>query len=385
MLYLSRVTYSFALWLFVTGVALAAGFVDGQKAYQDGDYQQALEIIKPLADEGDSRAQALLAIMYDQGRGVEKNAQTAFSWYLKAATQGLPMAQHDVGVKYFQGNGTEQDYREAAQWWEQSATAGLADSQFNLGLMYYRGLGVALDYPKAAALFHQAAEQDHAQAQYSLAVMQAFGQGMDQDYAKALQWFQKAAAQGIAQAQFNLGVFYENGYSVEKNPGLARQWYQRAADQGLEAARKKLVDLDAQTTTQPLEHAIAHPAPGGLPATGAETPAAATPAPTAPAPAATYKREDWIWQQRPNTYTLQLVSLPSEPEALAFLKQHELASKAAYIKVVIEGATRYNVIYGVFNTYDQARQALKTLPQDLQKEKPWVRNFGLLQKMLKTD
>jgi len=372
-------------------VAVYAGDLeDGQAAYQAGDYKKALEILQPLADQGNSQAQAMLGILYDNGQGVEKDPKVALQWYLKAAEQGLPVAQHDVGVRYFQGIGTAQNYVEAAKWWEQAANAGLADSRFNLGLMYYRGLGVKTDYAKAAELFRKAAEQGHGHAQYSIAVMHAFGQGMEKNYSEALKWFRESAAQGVPQAQFNLGVFYENGYGLDKDMKQARQWYQRAADQGLDEARKKLAGLEQQQPAQPREAIVNHPEPAALSQLSVKAPPgkAAAPdkpvaGPDSPGNISGIKREDWVWQQRPDNYTLQLASLLSEEEVLEFIQANKLETGAAYMKIVINGTTRYTVIYGVFKTYHQAQQAVKALPANLQLEKPWVRNFGLLQKMLK--
>ena len=368
---------------------LAQNLEEGQAAYQAKDYKKALQILRPLAEQGNSQAQVMLGILYDNGQGVDKDPREAFKWYLKAAEQGMPVVQHDIGVKYFQGSGVEQNYQEAAKWWEQAANAGLADSQFNLGLMYYRGLGVNTDYHKAAELFGKAADQGHKQAQYSIAVMYAFGQGMDKNYDDALKWFREAAAQGVAQAQFNLGVFYENGYSVGKDMNIARQWYNRAADQGLEEARSKLTELEEHAPAHTQEVAVAHPEPSTLSEISIKTPARQATIHDKPVAdvsktnAGGIKREDWVWQQKPDTYTLQLASLLSESDALKFITANKLESSVAYMKVVINSTTRYTIIYGVYNTYDQAQRAVKTLPVDLQRDKPWVRNFGQLQKMLK--
>ena len=380
------------LLLIFPGSVFAQDLDEGQAAYQAKDYPKALQILKPLAEQGNSQAQAILGLMYDNGHGVNKDPTEAFKWYLKAAEQGIPVVQHDVGVKYFQGMGVAQNYQEAAKWWEQAANAGLSDSQFNLGLMYYRGLGMKIDYPKAAELFRKAADQGHGLAQYSMAVMYAFGQGMDKDYTEALKWFRKSAAQGVPQAQFNLGVFYENGYGLDKDMNIARQWYKSAADQGLEEARKKLAELDQHAPTHPQDVVVTHPEPSTLSAAAiAIKKPAGSPGPVPGKPAANagtasaggIKREDWVWQQKPDTYTLQLASLLSEGEALKFVHANKLETGAAYMKVVINATTRYTVIYGVYNTYDQAQRAVKTLPANLQQDKPWVRNFGLLQKMLK--
>jgi FOG: TPR repeat, SEL1 subfamily len=283
--------------------------------------------------------------------------------------------------------------------WELAANAGLADSQFNLGLMYYLGKGVKLDYSKAAGFFLKAAEQGHGQAQYSIAVMNAFGQGMEKNQTEALKWFKESAAQGVPQAQFNLGVFYENGFGTEKNLETARQWYSRAADQGLVEAREKLAALEREKLKETREKNVTHPDPSTLskiedePLDRQQNIAVKPKDPAEPDQTADSalsqtgnpdsRQADWVLQQNPDNYTLQLSSLLSETEAVKFISTHGLKSGAAYLKVVINGTTRYTVIYGVYNTYEQAQRAIKYLSDKLQRDKPWVRNFGQLQKMLK--
>ncbi len=371
-----------ASWLclfFVSTAHAEASFEDGRAAYQAGDYEKALEILRPLAELGESEAQVTLGIMYDYGQGVERDPKTAMKWYILAAEQGIPVVQHDVGVKYFQGTGVEQDYLEAARWWELSANAGLADSQFNLGLLYYRGLGLEQDYEKAATLFTQASEQGHAHAQYSLAVMHSFGNGMRKDYNEALKWFRESASQGVAQAQFNLGVFYENGYGLKKNLETAKEWYQLAADQGLEEARQKLINLDKAavipSTTEPEEESP--------PAVVAEKTAPVKPVNPASIDNTGIRGRQWAEQQAEDTYTLQLSSMPDEVSALKFIHSNKLESDAAYFRVIIKNEPRYSIIYGVYDTYDTAKKSIASLPAALQKNKPWVRNFGQLQKLIR--
>lgn len=354
---------------------LAQSFADGKAAYEAKDYETALNILKPLAEQGDSQAQVTLGVMYDYGQGVAKDPEEAMKWYIKAAKQGIPVVQHDVGVKYFQGTGVPQSYEKAAYWWEQSANAGLADSQFNLGLMYYRGLGLKQDYNKARELFQKAAEQGHSHAQYSLAVMNAFGQGMEKNYAEALRWFRESADQGVPQAQFNLGVFYENGYGLKKDIKVAKEWYTRAADQGLEEAKRKLAELAVPTVPVTKQSAaVKEKAP--------ETETITAKVPETVKSGNGIKREDWVLQQRPDSYTLQLSSVLNEQDVLKFIHSNHLETEAAYIKVVVNETTRYTAIYGVYNTYNEAQKAIKKLPGNLQRDKPWVRNFGILQKML---
>ncbi|MEO1925582.1 MAG: SPOR domain-containing protein [Gammaproteobacteria bacterium] len=361
----------FSLLLLFSTSAYAGTYEEGKQAYLSQDYQRALEILKPLAENGNSQAQITLGLMYDYGQGVDKDPTESINWYRMAAEQGVPLVQHDIGVKYFQGQSVEQNYDEAAKWWEMSASAGIADSQFNLGLMYYRGIGIPKDYIKAGKLFDAAAAQGHGNAQYSLAVMYAFGQSKKKDYDTALKWFNKAAAQDVAQAQFNLGVFHENGYGVTKNIAKAREWYQLAADQGLQEAVEKLKTLPAQNNNLVTK----------------SKPTTATPSISENiTPEAVAHNEldlsDWLQQQAADNYTIQLVSVVNENDIINYIKTSGFDSKAGYVKVIVNGTTRYTAIYGLYDTYQNAKFGVNELPSAVQRAKPWVRNTGILQGLL---
>src|SRR5215471_10096284 len=186
-------------------------------AYRRGDYAAAVKLLKPLAEQGDARAQFNLGFMCDKGRGVPQDYATALSWYRKAAEQGHSSAQTNLGFMYSQGRGVPQDYATALSWYRKAAEQGDAKAQFNLGLMY------------------------------------AQGQGVTQDYATALSWYRKAAEQGDATAQFNLGLMYAQGLGMPQDKVLAYKWVSLAASR-LAASEKKgrddAVDLRDQIASK---------------------------------------------------------------------------------------------------------------------------------------
>ena len=49
--------------------------------YVEKDYKKAFEIWKPLADNGDARAQWFIGRLYYEGKHVEKNYKTAYAWF----------------------------------------------------------------------------------------------------------------------------------------------------------------------------------------------------------------------------------------------------------------------------------------------------------------
>ena len=63
-----------AMLLLVASSSVAADFAAGVEAYERGDYATALREFRPLADQGDARAQVLLGVMYIIGKGVPEAA-----------------------------------------------------------------------------------------------------------------------------------------------------------------------------------------------------------------------------------------------------------------------------------------------------------------------
>ena len=122
---------------------------DAFAAYDAKDWATAVKILTPLAEQGNSVAQANLAYLIYEGKGAKADDAAAAKWYRLAADQGDAYAQYSLGVMYENGKGVPQDLREAVKWWQLSAKQGYAEAQYNLGAMYYNGRGIAKDYVHA--------------------------------------------------------------------------------------------------------------------------------------------------------------------------------------------------------------------------------------------
>jgi uncharacterized protein len=89
---------------------------DGANALRRGDYVTAFRKLRPLAERGQAEAQALLALMYQQGSGVPQDAILAAHWYLSAAEQGHVGAQYQLGLLYDKGHGVPPSTVIAYKW-----------------------------------------------------------------------------------------------------------------------------------------------------------------------------------------------------------------------------------------------------------------------------
>lgn len=115
----------------------------GLAAYNNGKYQQALRIWRPMAKAGHALAEYNLGVAYARGLGVERDVVVASYWWKRSALQGNRDASYNLGLVYARGDGgITQNMVRAAHWWQQAAIHGDAVAQFNLGMMYARGEGV---------------------------------------------------------------------------------------------------------------------------------------------------------------------------------------------------------------------------------------------------
>jgi uncharacterized protein len=113
----------------------AAPFDEGTAAYGRGDYTTAMQLLRPLADQGNADAQIYLGFMYLNGRGVPQDDAAAATWYRRAAEQGHPLAQSNLGLSCEYGRGVPRDDAVALSWYRKAADQGYAPSQVNLGLV----------------------------------------------------------------------------------------------------------------------------------------------------------------------------------------------------------------------------------------------------------
>jgi len=162
-------------------------------AYERGDYDSALKILRPLADQGNARAQYNLGVMALNGTGVAQNDAEAATWFRNAAAQGNAAAQYNLGKMYLSGQGVPRDNAEAAGWYRKAAEQGHANAQYNLGLMHMNGQGVAEDAAQAAGWYVKAADQGFGPAQGSLGLLYATGRGIAQNSVEAYKWFTLAS------------------------------------------------------------------------------------------------------------------------------------------------------------------------------------------------
>ena len=109
--------------------ANAQDFKVGLDAYDRNDFEAALAVWQPLAEQGDARAQFNLGVLYFNGQGVSYDPGEAVEWYRAAADQGYGPAQANLALMYETGQGLLQNYVEAYKWVTLAEIHGVAGAR----------------------------------------------------------------------------------------------------------------------------------------------------------------------------------------------------------------------------------------------------------------
>ena len=113
-----------AIALLGTLAAIAQDLDAGLKAYDKGDYAAAMKDWRPLADNGNARAQFLLGLLYYDGKSVPQDYAEALKWFEQSGDRGYVRAQRNLAEMYATGQGVKRDYIQAYKWFNICAAAG---------------------------------------------------------------------------------------------------------------------------------------------------------------------------------------------------------------------------------------------------------------------
>ena len=96
----------------------ADSYKPGIKEYMEFKFTEAIEILSPLAAEGDDEAQLYLGVIYRNGDGVEVDNFKAFKFFKQSAEQGNAWSQKHLAWMYIDGKGALKDYKQAKYWFQ---------------------------------------------------------------------------------------------------------------------------------------------------------------------------------------------------------------------------------------------------------------------------
>ena len=263
----------------------------------------AHEWYEKAREKGHRRSACALGIIYEDGRGAERDVKKAESLYreantsyakyrlsllllredrqskeginlmLESAGEGNIYAQIKCGIWKMLGKYTARDDKAAYAYFCAAAKSGDSMALYLTGLCRETGRGTKKSQQGAESSYQQAKKLYNPQAAYALSVMyrETDGKRSDNLLHDAAKWgsykayselkktlpeeelfhelfrierkpseLAKAVKCGDGQACFELGLCFEYGFNVEKDETKAMTLYKRASDGGLCAATERL-------------------------------------------------------------------------------------------------------------------------------------------------
>ncbi len=148
------------------------------------------QLLKQLANQGDSEAQSIVGMLYYNGHAdvISPNFKQALAYIIQAAEQNEPDACRVLGCWYARGgNGLQKSTNKAFHFLKKAYSAHLPEVAFGLGVLLYD----QNRYKEAYGYFQEAVDKDAKMALLYLIKMYAEGLGVHQSPDQALNYFQQ--------------------------------------------------------------------------------------------------------------------------------------------------------------------------------------------------
>ena len=197
------------------------------------------KILLSKARKGDANAQHDVGDIYSFGHKsakneiiVKQNFSSAFSWYEKAAGNGVINAITNLADFLSEGKGCEKNITKAVENYLLAIEKGSSRAAFNLGTIY-RDNG---NYKKAFEYYSLANKIDKGDYSLTIGLCYYYGVGVPVDkkiarkhlYMVSEDKLQRHAQYEIDEANYILGLSYLTGEGVKKSIGKSRAYLELA-------------------------------------------------------------------------------------------------------------------------------------------------------------
>ena len=194
--------------------------------YNEQRYDDAFRTVFEAKEKGSLFAYYLLAMLYQEGKGVSKNAQTAYSIFLEGAQKGEISCQYQVYLYLLSGVDVQRNLEAAFKW---LCTA--AENQHPLAMLDYGkflcGESVA-EYDKAFEYINKSANADVEEAKAWIGYCYEMGYGVPKDIQKAKNIYRQEMANGNKYAT----EFYDRLIASESQTAQQNRWTQENNSSG---------------------------------------------------------------------------------------------------------------------------------------------------------
>ena len=310
--------------------------VQAKIAYLLSDYQKTLVIVLPRAEAGEAWAQYTVGYLYYYGRGVVQNKQTGKRWIESAAKKGYPpavkalqrlaMSKPKTGEQGLNEPEQAPPSNSRASTSEPTATKQTApEPDTTTTLPPPESPGKPAEQVKPAKPMINESSPDHPQ--------EAAPTNPMTEPSNAPKTITPPPAQDEIPTPGNESAQGPDSSQASPEP--------MPPQSAVPSSNETVSDRPTAITSQ--RHEV--------------------------------KGRDWISQQDPHHFTLQLASSIDEDAIVRFIHKHHIETHAAYYSTRQNGRTWYSLVYGNYPSRSSANRAMHNLPRTLCHNSPRIRSF----------
>ena len=145
------------LSIFFSNVSYSNDYFNALELFNKRKIEDSVELFKKVAsnEKDPKRSDAMynLAIIFDNGFGLQTNKTKALYYYEAASDLSNMYAQYNLGWKYYNGEDVNKDVVEAFELYKSAADYGHPQAMYNLANMYYSGTGTVKNLKLAFKAF----------------------------------------------------------------------------------------------------------------------------------------------------------------------------------------------------------------------------------------
>ena len=244
---------------------------------------------------------------------------------------------------------------------------GQIDNEYSQGMRAY----MDGDFERSQVYWLNAAKKNHAKSMFNIGLLHQQDKISDADIEKAETWFRLAGKHGYVAADFHLAKLkMAEGSLVETDSEYVLALLERAAGNGFAPAQELFVEL---TGTESKKSVLK----GQLNGQARDNNLTST--------ESIYLTEEWIANKRPTNWTIQILAFKDQSKVHEFIDRHGLNDLASYFIETSESGVFYKLIYGSYQSKEDAEQARDNLSVELKEHGPWLRTIASVQALITTN
>ena len=255
-----------------------------------------------------------------------------------------------------------------------AARAGDPDAQYALGYMYYYGIGTTNDTQAARLWIDRAAAQGQPLAKRARRMLEKHGTFHAPGDQSAYASRKRSGGRSVSLHQAPADVKEMNTAQPDKPLSNVLPGYGKK-----HPSTQKVTETDKPSkpeTSTPLSQQE-------MPANHVQQVSHSVIVAQAQGDNGSAEIINQLMSQSPRDYTLQLMGSHNLQGVKSFIRRNGLTSKVQVYTARFNGETWYMVIYGNYQTLAAARRAIKQLPYNARRLRPWIKSYGIVQKEIR--